>query len=128
MIRPILAVMVLSLPLAPAGAGETACADSPMRVGECFTVHGRLTTCGGVPTARIWVVGTKRVLGVVAANSHPAGDHILPPSLDRAMASEIPCSRAAYGDFAVCPLSPDQPGVMRRVCLTDARKLVFRDW
>jgi len=126
--QALLALAVLFLPLAPATAEETACAASPARVGECFTVHGRLTACGGVPTVRIWVIGTKRILGVVAANSHPAGDHLLPPSLEETMFSEPPCSKAAYGDFTICPLSPDRPGVMRMVCMTGARNLVFRDW
>ena len=111
----------------PGRAEESGCAASLSRVGGCFTVHGRLTTCTGVPNATIWIVGTRRILGVVDAKGSPAGDHLLPEWLDATMVSATPCSKAAFGDFTVCPLSPDRPGVMREVCVTNATKVVIKD-
>ncbi len=108
--------------------GAAACQASPQRVGDCFTVHGRMTSCTGVPSVRIWIVGTKRVLGVADAKGHPAGDDMLPPRLAAALSAGGPCGKAAYGDFTVCPLTQDLPGVMRRVCLLDAGRLTITDY
>ena len=81
-----------------------------------------------MPNATIWIVGTNRILGVVDVNGHPAGERLLPGPLDDAMFSATPCSKAAFGEFTVCPLAPDRPGVMRRVCVTSATKVVIKDW
>src|SRR5579864_3135963 len=41
------------------------CKDDSAVVGACFTVHGRYTFYnGGTPRTRIWIIGTKRLLGV----------------------------------------------------------------
>ena len=120
------AALVLGLVSAlPAQAGE--CAASPLLTGACFTVHGRLTTCTGIPNATLWVVGTKRILGVVDGKGRPNGDGLLPPALGQEMFASTPCAKAAFGDFTVCPLAPDVPGVMRRVCVVAATRLVIRD-
>ena len=106
----------------------SACTASSLRVGDCFTVHGRMTSCTGVPNVRIWVIGTKRILGVVDAKGDPAGEHILPERLDRGISVMPPCSKAAFGEFTVCPLTEERPGVMRKVCLESATNLTFRDF
>jgi hypothetical protein len=87
-----------------------------------------MTSCSGVPSLRIWIVGTKRILGVTDGRGHPAGDDMLPVKLDKMLSADGPCGKAAYGDFTVCPLTPDRPGVMRRVCVLDAEKLVVTDY
>lgn len=117
-----------------AHAADPSCADSPARVGACFTVHGRLTYSTGIPNYRLWVVGTTRILGVHGAAGHPSDAHQLPDALERWMdegSDGPPHSRAAFGDFVVCPLEPEAPKVMRRVCVASASRLVFRkdfDW
>jgi hypothetical protein len=119
-------LLLVSWP-ARASAQTPACAASPLRVGACFTVHGRLTACTSIPNARIWIIGTKRILGVEDATANPAGDQLLPGRLDTEMFSGTPCSKAAYGDFTVCPLTPSRPGVMQRVCVESAAKVVIQD-
>jgi hypothetical protein len=118
------ALLALSL---GARAEPPSCADSPKRVGACFTVHGRLTGCAGSPTFRIWRIGTQRILGVEDPTGDPVGEPLLPEPLQTTMLDAGPCGTAAFGDFTVCPLEPDAPGVMRRVCVVSATKLVFRD-
>src|SRR4051812_29746175 len=91
----------------PARAEEpSACASSPKLVGQCFTVHGRLRACTGIPNAQIWVIGTKRILGVADAHDDVAGDALLPKWLEEEMFGGTPCSKAAFGDYTVCPLEP----------------------
>ena len=94
----------------------------------------RLTHSTGIPTYRIWIIGTKRILGVHGAAGNPWDKDQVPDAVERWMSDGSegpPHSRAAFGDFVVCPLAPDEPTVMRRVCVASASKLVFRkdfDW
>lgn len=128
--RTILRALVALLVAVPAAAAERAggCAASGLLAGPCFIVHGRLTVCNGAPSARIWVIGTPRVLGITDAAGNPVGNELLPGRLLPRMLSRPPCSEAAFGDFTVCPLSPERPGVMRRVCVAAADNLVLRPW
>src|SRR5271168_1800554 len=41
------------------------CKSSPLIVGQCLTVHGRLSQANGAITVRIWPIGTSRYLGVL---------------------------------------------------------------
>lgn len=129
-----LAATLLAPSIGAAAEPAPSCADSPARVGACFTVHGRLTHATGIPNLRIWIVGTKRILGVHGAAGTPRDGKQLPEALERWIyegGDGPPHSRAAFGDFTVCPLTPDEPGVMRRVCVVSAAKLVYRsdfDW
>ena len=120
-------LLLFAIP-ADARAQSLECATSRKLVGECFTVHGRMTSCTSVPSVRIWIVGTHRVLGVADAQGDVAGDEVLSGTLNREMFALPPCSKAAWGDFTVCPLTPSRPGVMQRVCLVDAKKLLFKEW
>ncbi len=118
---------LLLMPMA-AHAQSTDCAASKLVVGACVTVHGRMTSCNGVPNVRIWVVGTKRILGVADAAGNVAGEQVLTGTLDKEMSTLPPCSKAAWGDFTVCPLTPVRPGVMQTVCLADAKKVTVKEW
>ena len=44
-------------------SGRAFCAEQITRT-KRLTVHGRLTYYNGTPSCRIWIVGTKRLLGV----------------------------------------------------------------
>jgi len=129
LVRIVAAVIGLALGSAPlsARAQSPACATSAKRVGECFAVHGRMMSCTSAPSVRIWIVGTRRVLGVADAEGDVAGDDVLAGRLKWEMLALPPCAKAAWGDFSVCPLTPDRPGVMRRVCLAEAKKLTIRE-
>jgi hypothetical protein len=94
--------------------------------GACRTVHGRMDLWNGAPTVRIWVIGTRRILGV---EQRSEGFDDLPPSVRGIWTGRDPeadWSRAIYGDFKVCALAPDRPGHMQTVRLVDARRLSAR--
>lgn len=93
------------------------CRSDPRLVGECFRIHGRLRAYNGNPTFRIWRIGTTRILGV-ADDEHP---HV-PPNL----ASHLSFDREIFGDYLVCPFTPERPGWMRMVCVESAERLVVR--
>lgn len=85
--------------------------------GDCFVVHGRLQVGNGAPSARIWLIGTDRILGIPDG---PAGDELrsLPPNV-RELLGDAPSEKRVFGEFSVCPLTEDRPGWMRMVTLKD---------
>lgn len=102
-------------------AQDAACRLSARRVGECYTVHGRLYFVPESPEIRLWRIGTHRVLGILA-----------PDGSDQNALSEAMLERLwgggdrpgrIYGEFEVCPLSPDQPGRMQMACLASATRM-----
>lgn len=122
-----LAATMGSAPPAIAAESLNDCAVSSLLAGPCTTFHGRLTLCTGIPNARIWVIGTKRILGVTDTNGNPAGEALLPAWIDDKLTSVPPCSRAAFGDFTVCPLTADRAGAMQKVCVVEAARIRFQD-
>jgi hypothetical protein len=92
--------------------------------GACRTVHGRMDLWNGAPTVRIWVTGTRRVLGVEQPTQ---SFDDLPPAVQRIWrGGEADWATAIYGDFEVCALTPRRPGRMQQVRLVDARRLSAR--
>ena len=70
----------------------------------------------------LWPVGTKRMLGVTAGpRLDDADDPIYPQDLKRLSATE-----AVYGDFEVCPFTPERKGEMQLVCIESANHLVVK--
>ena len=106
---------------ADALAQAAACRHSPKVVSACFTVRGRLSVANGTPSFRIWLVGTRRVIGVVAADGD-AEVAVLPPAVEsRVVHGDEP--RAMMGAYTLCPLSPRRPGRMQLACMAGARDL-----
>jgi hypothetical protein len=97
-------------------------ARAPAGPGACFDVHGRLAIWNGNPSVRIWPVGTRRELGVVAPDGDAAGDHLLPGPI-ATLIQASPDHTVVFGDYRVCPLSPDKPGRMRIVYIAGASRL-----
>lgn len=100
--------------------------DRPPRL--CRTVHGRMYAANGNPAIRIWVVGTRRVLGVGSQDDVSLND--LPANVRRAWTRESPTLTHArvYGDFRVCAWRPQRPGEMQMVRVVSARNLVVEPW
>jgi hypothetical protein len=97
-------------------------AEASSGAGGCFEVHGRLAIWNGTPSVRIWPVGTRRELGVVAPDGDAAGDPLLPGPV-ATLIQAAPDHTAVFGDYRVCPLSRDKPGRMRIVYIAGASRL-----
>ncbi len=76
----------------------------------------------GTPSVRIWKVGTTRMLGVSEARFKIDGYENLPGDVR----SRLSWDTDLFGDFVVCPFTPEKPGVMRLVCVDSATRLVVR--
>jgi hypothetical protein len=113
---------VLLVLVIPAFAEAPKCKGNPKVIGACYSVHGRLTS--GADTIRLWLwpVGTKRMLGVTAGPiPDDADDPISPRNLKL-----NPGDNAIYGDFEVCPFTPERKGEMQMVCIESATHLVAK--
>ena len=49
-----------------------------------------------------------------------------PAFLDKYLDMTSPDHSNVYGDFEICPIEPDIPGLLRRACVTGAEKLVVQ--
>ena len=118
----VLAVAILSV--FPASAATGQCKNNPRVVGACYVVHGRATFGPGTPALRIWPIGTHRMLGVTAGPiADDADDPIAPKNM-----LVGPNVQGIFGDFEVCPFTPEQKGHMQMVCVESAKKLVVKRW
>ncbi len=101
------------------------CKNNPKVIGSCYVVHGRATYGDGTPALRIWPIGTKRMLGVTAGPVADDADDPIAPSDMLRFTSDV---EAIFGDFEVCPFTPERKGHMQMVCVQSAKKLVIKRW
>jgi hypothetical protein len=98
------------------------CKGNPKVIAACYTVHGRATFGNGTPALRIWPVGTKRMLGVTAVPiADDADDAIVPKNFGIPNGAD-----GVYGDFEVCPFTPERKGFMQMVCVESASHIFVK--
>lgn len=98
-----------------------ACAYRPDIVSRCFELRGRFSFWNGAPSARIWPVGTKRLIGVHF--------DLLPPALEAEMTRLEPrrsFNTEVWADFTLCPFTRYRKGRMQFVCIEAWRNTAFR--
>ena len=99
------------------------CKGNPKLVGACYMIHGRATFGSGTPAVRIWPVGTHRMLGITAG---PIADDADDPIAPKSMLLFNPGVQSIFGDFEVCPFTPEKKGHMQNVCVESASNLVVK--
>ncbi|MFH0796018.1 MAG: hypothetical protein V2A65_03060 [Candidatus Omnitrophota bacterium] len=92
------------------------CGGEYQVIGPPFKVHGRLSMWNGNPSMRIWIIGTKRMLGIREGTQ-------LPENLEKLL---IGFDTEVYGDFTVCHLAPYAEGDMQIVCVQAASNLIVK--
>jgi hypothetical protein len=92
------------------------CTGTPVEA--CVTRRGRLSSQNGI-ARRIWVIGTKRTVGV--------SETVVPASIEKYLEMTSDDHSQVYGDFEICPLEPDAPGRMQSVCVSGASRLVVQN-
>ena len=120
--RELLIVATLLLLPAPLLARDRPCSANPMVSGKPFVVHGRLSIYNGNPTARIWEIGTHRLLGISDGRFRKDGYANLPESIKTMVGFGVDL----YGDFKVYPFTASRPGVMQLVCVESGQHLVTK--
>ncbi|MGA2370517.1 MAG: hypothetical protein ACLPPV_12860 [Candidatus Korobacteraceae bacterium] len=104
-----LALFFVLLPVAldASDTENSACRSDSRVIADCFQVHGRLSNWNGNPTRRIWIVGTKRMLGLRDGTE-------LPAALQKSLSD---FDHEVVGDYEFCPFTPQKSGVMQVGCL-----------
>jgi hypothetical protein len=97
------------------------CREQPTLVGKCFAVRGRLSLFNGNPTIRLWRAGTKRMLGVSASYARE-GFSSIPEEIEQKLGWETD----VWGDFLVCPFTPQRPGEMQMMCIESGKNIEVR--
>jgi len=106
---------MFSIATAQEPSPSPACDGRTEIVAPCFTVHGRLSFSNGTPSARIWRVGTHRMLGI--------HNDELPKQIEARM---LGFETEVWGDFNVCPFTPERLGHMQFVCIESWRNIKVR--
>jgi hypothetical protein len=121
---PILVALALVTADGAAAAAQPGapCRTHPDLVGRCRTVHGRLSVWNGTPSLRIWIVGTRRILGVSEWRMAEMERDLLPANVWAAFGDDPP-GRQLFGDFLVCPFARERPRRMQMVCVARATRL-----
>ena len=94
-----------------------------MLSGPCYKVRGRMSLANGTPSVRIWLVGTKRILGISEGRFYLEEYANVPEELVR----QLKWDNVIFADFTVCPFTDDKPGVMRLVCVEAAENVERRE-
>jgi hypothetical protein len=120
--------------------------ETPKNASLCYWTHGRLAVYNGNPSARIWKIGTQRLLGVYNGPSHFPPKTIaddespeLPVDLEMAYEADYRHWKQSdahyyeypiiFADFEVCPLEPEKEGWMQAVCIESAKNLfIEKGW
>lgn len=120
-----LATLLLVLNGAPSPshvAPKRPCKEHPAVQPPCFTVYGRLRAySGGPPVNAIWIVGTKRMLGVSDGQALPEFEQ-MPVNVSDLLRQ----GTDVFGEFEFCPFAPDHPGAMRMGCIQAGHQLRTR--
>lgn len=87
---------------------------APFRGTEA-TIHGRLSYYNGTPFARIWVIGTNRLLSVNQTDDVP--------DMPKELRDLMTFGREMFADFSVEPLERSRPGWMQRVRIVSATRI-----
>jgi len=106
----------LAMNTAASGAGSWKCDAKP--VASCVKHHGRLSSQNGI-ALKIWLIDTTRMVGLESTEP--------PPQVEKYLDMTSADHSYIYGNFDICPLEPDTPGHLRRVCVVGAEKLVVQD-
>jgi hypothetical protein len=102
--------------------GNPKCEENPRVVGACYSVHGRLSPGADTIELRLWPIGTHRMLGVSDGPAiNDAENPIYPQNIIFRHGDET-----IYGDFEVCPFTPEREGRMQFVCIESATHLVVK--
>ena len=102
--------LLLPLLLTKAFGEGPKCKGNRRVVSACYVVRGRMTFGAGTPALRIWPIGTRRMLGVTAGpHADDASDPVLPDELKRLITGH----EAIFGNFEVCPFTPERKGRCR---------------
>jgi len=119
------AVVAQALPQQSPAKRKVPC-KTPENATTCYWTRGRLSIYDGRPPLRLWKIGTTRILAIYSGPSIKRGDEkdMMNPELPGNVRTIFKSSQdRIFGEFEVCPISPDKPGEMQAACIESAKGL-----
>ncbi|HEY0647631.1 hypothetical protein [Phenylobacterium sp.] len=105
-------------PLAVAAAIAGAGAGIPQAPGQCGVIRGRLDLWNGGTPVQIWVVGTRRMLGV---------EEPIPGEVTRLLdQADDRWAISVFGEYRVCAVTRSRPGHRQSVTIVGTDRLEVR--
>lgn len=117
--KKVLAILVVAIPVC---AAQPKCKDNPKVVAACFSIHARANLGANSVPIYLWPVGTKRRLGVTGG---PTLDDSIEPIYPKNLKFHS-ANDDIFGDFEVCPFTPEKEGHLQLVCIESATHLVVK--
>jgi hypothetical protein len=77
--------------------------------GQSFIIHGRLSFYNGTPMFRIWIVGTKRIIGILDADRSVTS---MPKYILDILEEDIN-DRQIFANFTITPITKFRKGEMQ---------------
>jgi hypothetical protein len=98
------------------------CKGNPKIVAACFSIHARANIGADSVPIYLWPVGSHRRLGVTGGPTlDDSIDPIYPKNLHFDSADDT-----IFGDFEVCPFTPEKKDHLRLVCIESAAHLLVK--
>ena len=115
--RPLLLLFALVVWSTAAFAAERLnCKNRKGIVGECFTMHGRLSVRCGDQNYWLWQIGTKHKFDVGFQDAFPASVH-----QEWLACGSVGAPSWIFGHFVVCPLEKEKAGEAQAACIVSAQ-------
>jgi hypothetical protein len=115
--KELLAMLVIAI---PACAVQPQCKENPKVIAACFSIHARANLGANSGPIYLWPIGTKRRLGVTGG---PTLDDSVEPIFPRNLRFQS-ANDDVFGNFEVCPFTPQKEGHLQLVCIESAARLV----
>lgn len=109
--------------IAMSSENQLICKENKEIIGPCKTIRGRLSIYNGNPSTRIWIVGTKRLLGIREINETEITESLETPIVPINILKNIAFGVQIFADFEVCPFTESKPGIMQMVCVESASNI-----
>jgi hypothetical protein len=109
----ILGIIVLTICASTVRASD--CSSDKRVIAACYDLHGQLRIHANM-RLYLWATGAKRLFAVSYRPDAPEADPPLPSNIAKLIYSD----RNIFGDFNICPLTPQEQGKMQIICINSA--------
>lgn len=114
----ILIVIFLLVWTMSAHAENSVCSEDKNLINACYNVHGKIIMHANL-RPYLHLSENDRWLGIVQRSDDINAGYYWPSDIEKVFDYDTD----VWGDFRVCPFTPDEPGKMRFVCIDSVANL-----
>jgi len=116
-LRSTVLLLVFWFPADRVAVAQTSWKCERQPIEPCVRRHGRLSSQNGI-AHKLWLIGTHRMVAVENSS--------MPLVVEKYLEITSDDHSYIFGDFDICPTSPDVPGHIMSACIAGAEKLVVQ--